>query len=333
MYYAKILADSIGPADRRLTTWELCYPRMVHAELLTHRTLSKNSASSRAIPAKKMRERIVGDPAVPVFWGKNQSGMRADEELSSDRTKCRACNGSGEVKQFTVGGGKARYTHCDVCIGVGYILSPKELAKDWWQRGLNAMVKHHEEGEYLGIHKQIVNRVLEPWMYIAVILTGTEFENFFALRAHPDAQPEIRHLAELMLEAYRAGKPRILAAGEWHRPLIDFDDVSKGHSEFDLNKIAVGRCARVSYLTHDGKLDPAADIALYDRLSSSKPGHWSPFEHVAQAMTRDQWNAMVLRESAAAAMQGKLFDPSVMGNLVGWKQLRKFFADENWNGR
>ena|SRR3990172_10692569 len=89
MYSARILCDSesiyhkIGEHGNRLTTMEITYPRFVHSELMTHRMFSRNAASSRAIPISKMIEAVERDPVIPVWWGKNQSGMQARKELDS----------------------------------------------------------------------------------------------------------------------------------------------------------------------------------------------------------------------------------------------------------
>lgn len=283
---AKIIADSINPIGNRLTTWELTYPRFIHSELMTHRMLSKNSASSRAIPAAKLRQRVIDAPAGHVFWGANQKGMQA----------------SGEVAEV-------------------------DRARTWWLDGLDRVIPWHERGEAIGLHKQIVNRIIEPWMMITVICSGTEWANFFHLRNHPDAEPNFQRLASTMWSAYTNVLPDQVPAGGWHLPYIDDTtvrevagkDAAFGHAYGKplsddaisvLRKIAVGRLARVSYLTHDGKRDIAADLELHDRLvgtiNGGGPGHFSPFEHVARALNADK----------------------PIANFRGWEQYRAFFTNE-----
>lgn len=264
-YGTKILLDSIAPTGKRITTFELTYPRFVHAELMTHRLFSRNSASSRAIPVEKMLSRIEDDPAVPVFWGKNQKGMQAEEQLSTQE---------------------------------------QEVAEEVWLRARDSAVSHARELVGLNVHKQIANRITEPWMFITVLLTATEFDNWWNLRCSPMAQPEIRWVAEHMRQDYEASTPQALSVGSWHTPLI-FDDERENLDPVTLRKVSVGRCARVSYLTHDGRRDYRDDIALFDRLRTS--GHWSPFEHVAEALDC----------------------PVRLGNFIGWKQYRKYFEDEH----
>jgi hypothetical protein len=266
-YKVKILADSIGPNNIRLTTWELTYPRFVHAELMTHRLFSRNSASSRAIPTKKLMNQIRKDPAMPVWWGKNQSGMQARVVLTGWRL---------------------------------FLVRKTWLFARWPALFFAWLLTK------LGLHKQISNRILEPWMFITVICTATEWDNWFKLRCHPDAQPEIGWVATEMKRQYDINIPRVLSSGEWHMPLIDFDD-ELVDDKFDLRKVSVGRCARVSYLTHDGKRDLSEDIKLADRLGQS--GHWSPFEHVAEA--------------------NEINDLTWSGNLRGWKQYREM-VDTNF---
>ena len=285
-YEAKILLDSINPEGNRLTTMVVTYPRFVHSELLTHRMLSRNSSSSRAIPISKMIEQVESDPVLPVWWGKNQSGMQAKEELEEPDL--------GIVKRD-------------------------------WLRGRDIAVGVVEELSRRGLHKQIANRLLEPWMWITVIVSATEWENFFNLRCHPDAQPEIQKIAYMMRNLYNANEPTLRQVGEWHLPLVDGYDlttvgspessspaIKKNETEWYVNdsltKISVGRCARVSYLTHEGVRDPQADIDLCDRLQAS--GHMSPFEHVANVADKD-------------------ISPQYYGNFKGWVQYRKTLSGEN----
>lgn len=278
MYECEILADSIGPTGKRLTTVVVTYPRMVHAELLTHRMLSRNSASSRAIPNEKLRQRVIDDPAMPVWWGKNQSGMQAREELSDNDNAFPAWSSDGAAR-----------------------ISTRAQAKRLWLRARDKMLEASEELAKLGLHKQLCNRLIEPWMGITVIISATEWENFFRQRCHPDAQPEIRVAAEAIRDAMAKSTPDVAMIGQWHLPLVKQEDLGGKHTGKELVQLSVARCARVSYLTHDGKRDPAADLALYDRLVTS--GHWSPFEHAAHAIDPKDYKQRI-------------------GNFVGWRQHR-----------
>jgi len=287
MYSVKILKDSVSPAGSRLTTFELTYPRFIHAELMTHRLFSRNSASSRAIPISRFMELVRLEPAMPTFWGKNKAGMQADEELSV-----------GEI----------------------------QTAKVLWLYGRDQALSLAKSLESLGLHKQIVNRVLEPFSHITVIVSATNFSNFFKLRNHADAQPEIRSLAAEMKNKYEASTPEQLHSGDWHMPMLQdrAQLEAEGYSLEDMKLIAAGRVARVSYLTHEGKREPEKDLQLARRLSSSDPPHMSPFEHIAMALTEEQWNELV----SEAMRKRKLFDPAELGNFVGWLQLRKTFKNE-----
>lgn len=253
MVEAKIVADSLSPDGVRLTTMELCYPRFIHSEFMTHRVFSRNASSSRAIPVEKVIEQVRNNPAMPVHWGKNQPGMQAREEIQ-------------HVKQ----------------------------AEDVWGWASSDAIASVEHLSDLGLHKQVANRLLEPFQHIKVIVTATEWDNFFKLRLHPDAQPEMMVLAERIKEAMEGSSTKKLEPGEWHLPYVEFDVISRGY--FDNNEIrqhwydmdsavkcSVARCARVSYLNHDNSTpDIEKDIALADRLL--KDGHMSPFEHQATPM-------------------------------------------------
>jgi hypothetical protein len=238
----KIILDSISENGDRLTTFELKYPRFILSEFNTHRVFSRNSASSRAIPVKRMIKDVLSDPVDPVFWGKNKSGMQASEELSG-------------IRLF--------------------------LSKLLWKTASISAIFFAYGLMLLGLHKQIANRIIEPWMWTKTIVSSTEWDNFFTLRAHPDAQPEFHSLANLMYDAYSRSVPKILKIGEWHLPYIDHMEKVTFVNE-DLIKMSVARCARVSYLTHDGKIpDLDKDASLYEKLVGSEPIHASPTEHQA----------------------------------------------------
>ncbi|HEY0798019.1 MAG TPA: FAD-dependent thymidylate synthase [Candidatus Baltobacteraceae bacterium] len=269
-YSARVLLDSLSPEGARLTTVEARYPRFIHSEMMTHRVFSRNAASSRAIPVKKMIAAVRDDPAMPIWWGKNQSGMAARTEIDAPA---------------------------------------QVLAQNEWRAALDNALATAERlsSSEIDLHKQLVNRILEPFAWITVIITSTQWSNFFTQRCHPDAQPEIKKIADLLLSAYHASVPRLVLLGDWHTPLIQGDE-----RQLDAAvrcKLSVARCARVSYLTHEGTRDAAKDIELYDRLlEGGANGHWSPFEHVATPFEHPEMHS---------------------GNFIGWKQYRKRFANEN----
>jgi thymidylate synthase ThyX len=263
-FEAKILADSISPSGHRLTTFELTFPRVILAEFNTHRMLSRNAASSRAIPTEKLIQRVLDDPFVPDFR-LNQKGMQAGEVLADEDA---------------------------------------EQARAFWINQRNQAVSHARTMHGLEVHKQYVNRLLEPWMWCTVIASATDWANLFHLRCDPQAEPSFQTIAGMAKDLYLSNEPREIGYGEWHLPLTDGDDFGN-LPDIEIAKVSVGRCARVSYLTHDGKRDIAADIELHDRLAAS--GHWSPFEHVA--------------------MPHRF--PRGSGNFLGWEQYRKRFQNEN----
>ena len=255
----EILADSISRTNNRITTFMLEYPRFIHAEMLVHRVFSKNSASSRAIPIDKMIQKVIDDPAMPVYWGKNQKGMSAGDELSLEEI----------VK-----------------------------AKEAWLKGRDKAVESVRELQALGMHKQISNRIIEPWINIKVVLTGTEFDGFFALRCHKDAQPEIQELAVAMREAMRSSVPKFrahLATGwsSWHLPLVSEEELSDTSDGVGFKNLirSVARCARTSYDKVEGGLsDFENDLRVFRQLGESSPAHESPFEHQAfPALDRDAY--------------------------------------------
>ncbi len=269
MIEAKVILDSISAEDVRLTTLELTYPRFIHAELMTHRTFSRNASSSRAIPVTKLTQAAIDNPAFFVHIGKNIPGMQANEEVSQ------------EVKD------KFEYEW-------------KELAR------VNASYALRWATEY-NIHKQVVNRVMEPWHHIKVLVTATEYDNFFSLRRHKDAQPEIKVLADKMGTAMDNSTPTLLRKGQWHLPFIS-EQEKENLSLEDQLKCSTARCARVSYMNHDGTSPSVEkDIELHDRLVGSVPLHASPTEHQATPSTYTN------------------------SNFNMWQQYRKF-VEEKVNG-
>lgn len=269
MITAKIIADSISRAGKRITTFELEYPRFIHSEFMTHRMVSKNAASSRAIPAETTIAHILNDPAMPVYWGKNQAGMSAKEELDT---------------------------------------LAKHQAKCVWLEARDKAIDSVRELITLGLHKQIANRILEPWVTIKVVATATDWDNFFYLRNHPDAQPEIHELARIMWDVYLNSEPQELNEGEWHLPYLDewdiiYENIPCNENQIyieDAKKLSASLCAQTSYRKADESVEKA--IKIYDRLVISRPVHASPFEHQATPL---------------------LDTKAISGNLRGWYQFRE----------
>lgn len=292
---ARIIADSVSPEGIRMTTMEIEYPRFILAELNTHRMLSKNSASSRAIPVKAMHEQIKAAPAGPVYWGKNQPGMQAKLELTGN----------------------------DLA-DAGFI----------WKRAMeDALHWAWALADRVGLHKQIANRITEPWMTMKTVISGTEWANFFWLRDHPDAQPEIAELAQKMREAYNSSTPQLLHPGEWHVPYVStYRDTHTGVLHYLDNSdhyitadesrvISASCCAQVSYRKNDDTLEKAKKI--YQQLIESEPAHASPVEHQATPM---KWIDQGFIEMGITHITRN--NVCWSGNLRGWIQHRKLIDNE-----
>lgn len=299
---AKIIRDSAfknGNKVHRLTTLQLRYPRFIHSEFMTHRVFSRNAASSRAIPVERIIKDIIADTAMPIHWGKNISGMQAKEEheewISYFHSELDS-NGRGMKA-----GGKCSREHA-WCVARDYAI---EMAENF---------------DRAGYHKQIVNRLLEPFVHMNTLVTSTEWENFFELRCHPDAQPEFQELACRIREEMLSSEPDLISPGEWHLPYVSYDDFFRTEYDRPDNlsiaiKISVARCARVSYLTQEGKTPTIEeDLKLYDRLVGSVPLHASPAEHQA---TPDAFLTVGFDDFGWK-------NPELHGNFVGFKQYRKY---------
>lgn len=273
MIKAEVVLDTVWNG-KRITTLQLRLPRFILAQLNTHRSFSRVTASSRAIPTSKLLEMVKNDAVQPVYWGKNQAGMQASEEVD---------------------------------------VETKEKALQEWQLAALNASKTAEKLLELGLHKQIANRILEPFMWAETIVTATEWDNFFKLRLHEDSQPEIQELARCMKEAMDNSEP---VKSKIHLPYITLDEMEdyvQGSSAVDSESIDIelykyfvpisaARCARVSYLNHD-QSNPVIekDLATAEKLLSA--GHWSPFENQAYAL------------------------PEVIPcrNFIGWKQARTLY--------
>ncbi len=242
MIEAKVICDSLSLDGDRVTTIQLRYPRSIHSQVLTHRAFSRNSSSSRAIPIAKLIEQVRTDRVYPSSWRKNAKGMQPTGTVSAENAI---------------------------------------LARESWNRAAEAAMAEAGIMADLGIAKEISNRVLEPFSHIQTILTATEFGNFDSLRLK-DAQEEMCLLANAMKKARDDSMPRILSLGEWHLPYITFDDEVTIEDPELLASISAARCARVSYLLHDGAKPPLEkDLDLSRMLRGDR--HMSPFEHPCRA--------------------------------------------------
>ena len=262
---ATVICDSESPAGKRITTIELVYPRFIHSELMTHRAFSRNAASSRATPTRVLLKEVEEHPVMPSVWRKNKPGMSGGEEFSE-----------------------------------GY---NETFERAWKNAARNARLVAERFANY-GLAKESVNRLLEPFLRIRVLVTATEWENFVNLRldkAH--VQPEMYELACAILKSMNKSNP---VRRRYHVPYVEkvhlINEESQTPSRDDM-MVSAARCARVSYLSHDGKQTTAlADLHLADKLL--KDHHMSPFEHACLALSDGE---------------------EARFNLRGWQSLRYAF--------
>jgi len=258
--HATIIADSISQTGKRITTFVLPrFPRCLLAELNTHRQLSRNAESSRAIPVSRRIQKILEDPYIPAFT-RNQRGM------------------------------------------VGETLSENEIAYATaiWKQAMQEMIGHARWLVNNNIHKEMANRLLEPFARVPVIVTATEWENFLILRTAENTAPDFRAVALEMQKLLGLCKPQRCADDDWHKPFWT-EDLREYQLEEQL-KICSARCARISYSNHNGNYDAQKDLELAERLITD--GHWSPFEHIARPVYDDQPTA----------------------NLRGWQSFRTYLG-------
>ena len=350
-YKCEILADSINQQGHRLTTFKITYPHIIHAEMLRHRMLSRNVASSRAIPFKKMVKDVQENPFIPIAWQKTHKGMQGTEYLSH---KDDVYNNTHE-----------------------------------WLAGRDYAVAVAKSLNDLGVTKQLCNRLLEPFVWTTELVSGTEWVNFFELRCPKyksgdspvfkskkdcvnfinsqgnnikvedydeihwlkwntsQAEIHIQKIAEMMLDAYNESKPKQLDAGEFHIPfgdridLISWLDIvnDDGHLDGDLDeqdrlfiidklKISTARCARLSYTTlgDNPKIDYKADIKLHDKLLKSK--HLSCFEHCARAMSEEEYESFYKVEGVNKEHTGLNENKGWCNNYRGFINYRYLVENE-----
>jgi thymidylate synthase ThyX len=262
---------------------------------MTHRVFSRNASSSRAIPIAKLIQDVIDDPVMPLKWLANKPGMQGGEEITG-------------VKRAA-------------------------LIQEWLDARANA-IETARRMTTLGAHKQHVNRVLEPFCHINVLVSSTSWANWDALRDHPNAQPEIEELAKQIKLAAAASTPSPLKSGQWHLPYVTPGDWVAVHNERKerdgelmktLIKLSVARCARVSYLTQGGVLPTLTkDLELYERLMGGVPLHASPAEHQATPDTITEGH----KGSDGDWNQTRWDHPDWHGNFDGWIQYRRTLANQ-----
>lgn len=285
MYESKIIADSISEAGCRLTTFEVTYPLIIHAEVMTHRVFSRNVASNRAIPVDKMIASVNDNPFIPERFPMNKAGMQNEDWIEG---------------------------------------KDAEHAERLWVEASKYAIGYARALEGMKVHKQITNRLLAPFLWTTAVITSTDWDNFWSLRCHEMAQPEIQKIAYAMRDQYKSNQPKVLKFGEWHLPYVTDETVQQLRTAYIKDgktdwhnvpdpiefldwkkKVSIGRCARVSYLNHGDNNKPFEDIKLCERLISNR--HMSPTEHVATPLKTEGY----------------------IGNFRGWKQYRKFLAGES----
>ena len=313
----RVIADSQSFYDgSRILSYECDYHRYIHAEFMTHREFSRNTMSSRAVPVETMIKHIQTMPAVPIHWGENQRGMQAAKEVDEQKMN---------------------------------------EAKNLWIAASNDAIEYATKFHILKIHKQIANRGLEPYQMIKPLVTSTSYHNWFNLRNHPDAQPEIKALAECMLLAYQISKPEVLYADEWHTPYVCHERDSLGTllyyvwiekdgipakqylTKEQAQQISCSCAAQTSYRKHDTSLEKAIDI--FNKLVNSDPVHASAFEHVASPMQifKEKDTGTNLRNIQAAFPTGvtsistKNENEFYSGNFKNWIQYRQLIPNNSCN--
>lgn len=304
-----ILASRGANGAPPIYTIRLRYPRIIHGEIMTHRVFSRNARSSRAVPVKTMLLETTTIPFIPWHWGANQKGMQAGAE----------CNEPVLLQAYP------NYYDFDTPVS-------RETA---WLVARDKSVEVAEAMMNAGYHKQIPNRLLEPFSWIDTLITATDWANFLHLRDHKDAEPHLQDLARLVKQAIEEAEVQVLPEGAWHLPYVtqaDLDAIPQylrqpfGDIEFAC-RLSAARCARISYKPFDGDASYERELERYNQLVTSERVHASPLEHQAKVDTL----APVFLKGEYV---GEDFAYKVLsGNLApGWIQFRKTVPGECFTG-
>lgn len=310
--WAEVVADSISEFGQRLITFRLHYPRLIHAEVMTHRSFSRNASSSRAIPVSKMLEQVQNNPAMPVHFGKNKSGMQDDGVFDQPiEVPYVDYKGNDQILFYT----------------------PEEF----WTLSGDAARMYAEKFSETGYHKQVANRLLEPYQYMNTIISMTDIDNFFHLRLHKDADPTFINLTECMYEAYNQSEPMLVKDGDYHLPFIKKVIFNNNKIRYFVDeievplstaiKVSTSVCAQVSYRKNDLSVEKA--MKIWDMLVTMNPIHGSALEHVAKPFTYREFGirSNININIKANGLIG--IDAMYCANFKGWISNRKMIKGEN----
>ena len=317
-----ILASRGANGAPPIYTIRLRYPRIIHGEIMTHRVFSRNARSSRAVPVKTMLLETTTIPFVPWHWGKNQGGMQAGEE----------CDELVLLKTWLE----------DDATGEWYTDLISHSREEAWLAARDKAVEVAEALMNAHYHKQIPNRLLEPFSWIDTLITATDWANFLHLRDHKDAEPHLQDLARLVKQAIEEAEVQVLQEGEWHMPYVS--DADRHHMIVDSGRLAgeryeavtgtddhtqwlirlsASRNARISYAPFDGDPSYEREFERYNQLVTSERVHASPLEHIAKVdkIDVDEYDNVFI------------WNANLSGNLApGWVQFRKTVPGECFHG-
>lgn len=327
MISAKIILGSQSSLSKdKIATFLCIIPRIVLAEFNTHRMLTRNSASSRAIPFEKMLESVRNNPFIPMKWMKEHSGMQGTKffepgEFSSETVELPSIL---QVKQKPI-------------IGIYH-----DALKNLWLLGRDIAAEFAQILNKIGLSKQFCNRLLEPWAYHTIAVTATEWENFFALRAHPAAEIHIQHLAYLMLEEYNKYEFQLLEPGQWHIPYHEKikEQFGEDLTLKDYLHVSTMMLARTSYSVFDHDMSQwtlEKYHEKYNDMKKSRPMHASPFEHCNRTMNEYEYENFLhieprFHDKAPFEVDksaGLKVEKGWCKNMRGFIQLRFFMPQEN----
>lgn len=314
MFVQEVLSSRSTQSWRTVNTLHLRYPRIIHGEMMTARVFNRNARSSRAVPIETLLKEIRNDPFIPWHWTGHKKGMQGvpgHDALVYMPTPAADCDDTWTEMSNVEG----------------------------WLWARDRAVEAAEAFGKAGYHKQVANRLVEPFMWMDLLVTSTHWANFLHLRDHEAAEPHIRDLAVLVGKVLDQAQPTDLDVGEWHLPYITAEDHAEAAKRFVLQKdatdflkkVSAARCARISYKPFDGNGSYERELERYDGLVNADAVHASPLEHQCSP------DRMLLRETSLYDDEDRVIrEVSAMGfefpelhaSLTGWIQARKLVPNE-----
>lgn len=318
----EVILASKGPDSPPVYTVRMRYPRIIHGEVMTHRVFNRNAGSSRAQPASVTIQNVLTDPFIPWHMGKNQSGMQS---FTDNDTWLRLREENILRPDLYPGLEPDEDGWCDIDPNMS------------WEEAAYRAAEIAKAYADAGYHKQVFNRLIEPFSWIDVLITATEWDNFLWLRNHEMAEPHLQDLAVLTTQALMEHGDKIIPLdyGEWHTPYVTDKERDTIHGDAGLLMLSAARACRISYKPFgEDQINIVKDLQRFHQLTGGDRIHASPLEHQCSADKRVGTNHVTTQffgEPEPVSEATPIWENGHLhGNLDGYVQLRKIFRGERF---